>query len=80
MPLKLNRDGLTDLLSYNANTGRAIYSVGALPAGTQIIVKDLIAAPGWTEIVPLKLNRDGLTDLLSYNSSTGRAIYSVAAP
>jgi hypothetical protein len=79
VPLNLNGDNLTDMLSYNAKTGRAIYSVGANPAGTQVIVKDLIAAKGWTAIVPLKLNGDNLTDMLSYNANTGRAIYSVAA-
>ena len=79
MPLKLNGDGLTDLLSYSASTGLAVYSVGASPPGTQKIVKDQVAAQGWTAIVPLKLNGDGLTDLLSYSASTGRAVYSVAA-
>ncbi|MGE3289893.1 MAG: hypothetical protein AB7O95_00715 [Geminicoccaceae bacterium] len=48
--------------------------------GDQIIVKDLIAAKGWTAIVPLNLNGDGLTDMLSYNARTGRAIYSIGAP
>ena len=43
-----------------------------------MIVKDLVAAKGWTAIVPLKLNGDNLTDMLSYNANTGRAIYSVA--
>jgi hypothetical protein len=27
VPMNLNGDGLTDLLSYNATTGRAVYSV-----------------------------------------------------
>ena len=39
----------------------------ANPARTQVIVKDLDAAKGWTAIVPLKLNGDSLTDMLSYN-------------
>jgi hypothetical protein len=29
VPLHINNDDLTDLLSYNAATGRAVYSVGA---------------------------------------------------
>jgi len=28
VPINLNGDGLTDFLSYNATTGRAVYSVG----------------------------------------------------
>ena len=79
VPLNLNGDNLTDMLSYNAKTGRAIYSVGAQPAGTQVIVKDMVAAKGWTSIVPLKLNGNSLSDMLSYNANTGRAIYSVGA-
>jgi hypothetical protein len=70
---------LTDYLSYNASTGRAIVSVGVGNVGDQRIVRDYVAAPGWTSIVPMKVDRDffGLTDLLSYNATTGRAIVSV---
>ena len=32
--MNLNGDRLTDLLSYNATTGRAVYSVAASPPGT----------------------------------------------
>ena len=78
--MNLNGDHLTDLLSYNKNTGRAVYSIGASPPGTQVIVKDTIAPKGWTSIVPMNLNGDGLTDLLFYNKTTGRTVYSVAAP
>jgi hypothetical protein len=69
--MELNGDGLTDLLSYNATTGRAIYSVGTDAPGEQEIVKDVAAAKGWTLVVPIELNGDGLTDLLSYNRTTG---------
>ena len=31
VPMKLNGDNLTDLLSYNKTTGRAVYSVAAEP-------------------------------------------------
>ena len=48
--------------------------------GDQVIVKDLVAAKGWTAIVPLNLDDDGRTDMLSYNKTTGRAIYSVGVP
>ena len=64
---------------YNGKTGRAVYSVGANPPGSQTIVKDLIASSGWTAVVPMRLNDDSLTDLLSYNATTGRAVYSIAA-
>ena len=79
VPMKLNAGTETDLLSYNATTGRAVYSIGANPLGTQKIVRDLIASKGWTSVVPMRLNGDGLTDLLSYNKNTGRAVYSVTA-
>ena len=78
VPMDLNNDSLTDLLTYNATTGRAVYSLGAQPLGTQAIVRDLMAAKGWTSVVPMNLNADQLTDLLSYNRTTGRAVYSVA--
>jgi hypothetical protein len=79
VPMDVNGDRLTDLLSYNKNTGRAVYSLGSSPSGDQIIVKDLIASRGWTALVPMKLNNDRLTDLLSYNAKTGRAVYAVSA-
>jgi hypothetical protein len=79
VPMNLNNDNLADLLSYNATTGRALYSIGADPPGSQVIVRDLNASPGWTSVVPLTLNADNLTDLLSQNKSTGRAVYSVTA-
>ncbi|HEY0513718.1 MAG TPA: hypothetical protein VGH73_17550 [Thermoanaerobaculia bacterium] len=60
-----------------AMIGLATTAHAAQP-GDQIIVKDLVAAKGWTAIVPLKLNGDSLTDMLSYNATTGRAIYSEA--
>ena len=31
VPMRLNGDSLTDLLSYNKRTGRAVYSVAAKP-------------------------------------------------
>ena len=77
VPMKLNSDSLTDLLSYNSTTGLAIYSLGTSAPGEQKIVKQVDAAKGWTSIIPMNLNNDGLTDLLSYNSTTGLAIYSV---
>jgi uncharacterized membrane protein YciS (DUF1049 family) len=82
VPMNVDRDfsGLTDLLSYNAATGRAIVSIAVGAAGEQKIVKDYVAAKGWTAIVPLNIDCDsGRTDLLSYNAATGRAIASVGA-
>jgi hypothetical protein len=80
VPMNINGDGLTDFLSYNANTGKAVYSVGTNVPGEQKIVKEVDAAKGWTSIVPMNINGDGLTDLLSYNANTGKAVYSVGAP
>jgi hypothetical protein len=77
VPMNINNDGLTDLLTYNKTTGLAVYSV-ANPNGGQNIVRQVSASPGWTSLVPLDINNDGLTDLLSYNANTGRAVYSVA--
>ena len=76
VPMRMNDDSLTDLLSYNAATGLAIYSIG--DGVSQTIVRSVNAAPGWTSIVPFDLNGDGLTDLLSYNAATGQAIFSIA--
>src|SRR3954454_1691292 len=78
VPINVNGDGLTDFVSYNATTGRAIVSVAVGTSGDQKIVKDYIAAEGWTSIVPINVNGDGLTDFVSYNATTGRAIVSVA--
>ena len=80
VPMNLNGDSLTDLLSYNATTGRAVYSIGANPPGTQGTVREPDQLPkGWTALVPMNLNGDGRTDLLWYNAKTGRAVYSIAA-
>jgi hypothetical protein len=68
------------MLAAGAATMICMGTTAHAAAGDQIIVKDLVAAKGWTAVVPLKLNGDGLTDMLSYNKDTGRAIYSVAAP
>ena len=76
VPMRMNGDALTDLLSYNAATGLVIYSVG--DGVSQTIVHSVNAAPGWTSIVPFDLNGDDLTDLLSYNAATGLAFYSIA--
>jgi hypothetical protein len=80
VPMNINNDGLTDLLSYNAVTGRAAFSVGFGTAGNQQVVRDVTAATGWTSIVPMDTNKSlpTLTGLLSYNSDTGRAAFSVA--
>jgi hypothetical protein len=67
---------LTDLLSYNAATGVAAYSIASGAPGDQSIVKQVNAAKGWTSIVPMEMNGDGVTDLLSYNIATGQAVYS----
>ena len=77
VPMNMNNDGLTDLLSYNATTGLAVYSIGTSTPGEQKIVKQVNAAPRWTSIVPMNMNNDGLTDLLSYNATTGLAVYSI---
>jgi len=77
IPMDLNDDSLTDLLSYNATTGRAVYSVNT-GGGGQTVLLDVGSTPGWTSIVPMKLNDDGLTDFLRYNAMTGRAVYAVA--
>ena len=76
VPMRMNNDPLTDLLSYNAATGLAVYSIGN--GISQTIINSVNAAPGWTSIVPFDLNGDGLTDLLSYNAATGLAFYSIA--
>ena len=76
--MNINGDGLTDLLSYNAATGLAVYSIATGVLGEQKVVKQVTAAKGWTSIVPMDINGDGLTDLLSYNARTGLAIYSIA--
>ena len=81
VPIDLNRDGVTDFLSYNATTGRAIFSItSATQLGEQTTIKDFDAAKEWTSIVPTNLNDDGVTDLLSYNATTGRAIFSTTSP
>jgi len=77
VPANVDGNALTDYLSYNATTGRAIVSVGVGHSGEQRIVKDSMAAVGWTLIVPLNVDGDDLTDYLSYNATTGRAIVSV---
>jgi hypothetical protein len=81
VPMNVDYDssGLTDLLSYNATTGRAIVSIGIGDSGEQKIVKDYTAAKGWTHIVPMNVDCDlaGVTDYLSYNATTGRAIVSI---
>lgn len=79
MNVDCDQDGLTDYLSYNAATGRAIVSIGVGAAGEQKIVKEYTAAMGWTSVVALNVNNsDVATDLLSYNAVNGRAIVSVA--
>ena len=80
VPMNLNNDGLTDLVSYNSTTGLAIYSVSTATPGEQEIVKQVNAAKGWTSIVRMNLNNDGVNDLLSYNKTTGLAIYSEGVP
>jgi hypothetical protein len=81
VPMNVDHDaaGITDYLSYNATTGRAIVSTGVGTTGEQRIVRDYAAAQGWTLIVPINVDRDfaGLTDMLSYNGATGRAIVSI---
>jgi hypothetical protein len=76
VPMRLDGDSVTDLLSYNAATGLAVYSTG--DGISQRVARTVQAAPGWTTIVPFDLNGDPLTDLLSYNAATGLAFYSVA--
>jgi len=77
VPMNVDGDALTDYISYNATTGRAIVSVGVGGAGEQKIVKDYVAATGWTAIVPMNVDAQAPDDLLSYNARTGRAIVSV---
>ena len=46
-PMILQPDAiLTGLLSYNSATGRAVFSTGASPPGTQVIVQDFTAPRG----------------------------------
>jgi hypothetical protein len=78
VPMNVDGNALTDYLSYNAMTGRAIVSVGVGETGEQKIVKDYVAATGWTALVPMDVDGQGPDDLLSYNASNGRAIVSVA--
>ena len=70
---------LTDLLSYNAATGLAVYSIASGAPGDQNIVSQVDAAKEWTAVVPMELNGDGVTDFVSYNRTTGKAIYSIGA-
>ena len=67
IPGSMDNTGPTDLLSYNAATGRAAFSIGTGTAGDQKVVRDVVAAQGWTSIVPMNIDNDvnGLTDLLS---------------
>ena len=82
VPMDVDGQGPTDLISYNATTGRAVVSIGVGDKGEQKIVKDFVASKGWTAIVPVNVDNDpeGLTDLISYNATTGRAVVSVADP
>jgi hypothetical protein len=77
VPMNIDNDfpGLTDLLSYNAETGQAVFSIGVGTAGDQKIVRDVVAAKGWTSIVPMSLQGFPPTDLLSYNAETGQAVF-----
>ncbi len=79
VPMNMNADGLTDLLTYDIVTGTAVFAV-AVPGspGVRRTVNTVSAAPGWTSVVPMNLDSDDLTDLLSYNATTGLAIYSTA--
>jgi len=80
MDVDCDPEGLTDLISYNATTGRAVVSIGVGHEGEQKIVKDFIASKGWTAIVPMDVDNIRPTDLISYNATTGRAVVSVADP
>jgi hypothetical protein len=85
VPLDLNGDGLTDLLSYSATTGLATYSIGkSSPSSStdvdypQQVVKSVNAGVGWTSIVPLKTaSNQGYSDLLFYNAASGLTVYTV---
>ena len=78
MDIDLGNDGLTDLLSYNATTGLAVYSVATNVPGDQKTVRLVNASKGWTSVVPMNIDSSpqdidhySLTDLLSYNATTG---------
>ena len=81
VPMSLNGDchALTDLLSYNATTGRTVLSTGAFPPGTQTAVEDFRFPGGSTSLFPMNLNHEGLVDVLNhtdppfYNKTTGQA-------
>jgi SNF family Na+-dependent transporter len=75
--MNINNDNLTDFLSYNAATGQAVFSVSIGNAGDQKVVRDVVAAKGWTSIVPMNIDKTGSSDLLSYNAATGQAVFSV---
>jgi len=90
VPMNINSDSLTDLLSYNAATGYSASSVAAGGTATsscglagqpscpgQQVVSTVNAAVGWTSIVPMNLNGDSLTDLISYSADSGLAYYSI---
>jgi N,N-dimethylformamidase beta subunit-like protein len=82
VPMDIDDDRFTDLLSYNARTGLAYFSVRVAPGEQQIVGTAVNvppgSTPGWTSIVPMKINDDRETDLLWYNSATGLAVYTVA--
>jgi hypothetical protein len=80
VPMNVNTDGLTDLLSYNSTSGLAKYSIGVSGSSySQQVITTVSAAAGWTSIVSMNINNDGLSDLLSYNAATGDYAFSVGA-
>lgn len=76
VPMHMNGDPITDVLSYNASTGLAVYSVGDGRGQNEARAQTALA--GFTSIVAFDLNEDALSDLLSYNSKTGAAFFSIA--
>jgi hypothetical protein len=81
VPMNIDTDlgGRTDLLFYNAATGRAAYAVTTSSKADQTIVRDVPGDKGWTSIVPMTIDTDvkADTDLLFYNAASGRAVYSI---
>ena len=53
------------------------FSIGTGTAGDQQVVRDVVAATGWTAIVPMDIDGHGRTDLVSDNAVTGRAAFSI---
>ena len=82
VPMNIHGEGGPDvayLLSYNATTGLAFYSIGRAPGIQDIVGAAVHAAPGFTAIVPLNINGDALTICSGTTPPRGSAVYTKGA-